>query len=492
MDIWGSSSMNPFASLRIHEVRELLRQKKVSPVEIIRAYRRQADQVNPLLNAIVAHRWDEAHLDAKNLEKKLHQGDSVPRLAGLPFTAKELFEAKGLPQTLGLESRRRIKGKVNSSLIDRLSSEGAIFAGVTNVPEMGLWFETYNVVYGTTKNPYDLRRTPGGSSGGEAAIIAAMGSAFGLGSDIGGSIRIPAAFCGLFGHKPTRFLIPFSGHYPLVSGTEDRLSGDGTRLTVVGPMARFADDLIELFQVMAKPDGKDRDVQQRSFHFSTPEWKNRKVFIMKDPHIRWTYPADACLKKSVEKAASFFEEQGAIIEEIDSHLFRDAFEIWNDACAMITGPSFNESLGQGQPTQLGKALLQMLLGKPTMTFPILAYAAGEKYLKSILQPGRFQHQIAELRAVLSSLLRENNILLMPTHPRTAFFHNSAKFRPIDFVYTAIWNALDFPVTQAPTGVDELSLPTGIQIVANRWNDPLSLMAAKDLEKAFGGWRPPAI
>jgi fatty acid amide hydrolase 2 len=212
--------MNPFGGLRIHEVRELLRQRKTSPVEILRAYRRQADLVNPSLNAIVAERWDQAFLEAKALENKIMNEGSVPNLAGLPFTAKELFEVKGMPHTLGMEKRRGKKATATSSMIERMVHEGALFAGLTNVPEMGFWFETYNLVYGVTNNPYDLRRTPGGSSGGEAAIIAAMGSAFGLGSGIGGSIRIPAAFCGLFGHKPTRFLIPFSGHYPMVRGTE--------------------------------------------------------------------------------------------------------------------------------------------------------------------------------------------------------------------------------------------------------------------------------
>ncbi len=484
--------MNPFAVLRIHEVRELLKLKKASPVEIFRAYRRQADKVNPSINAIVADRWDQAFLEAKALEKQLQDGGEVPRLAGLPFTAKELFEAEGMPHTLGTEKRRGVRGKVNATQIDRLIKEGALFAGVTNVPEMGLWFETYNVIYGVTNNPYDLRRTPGGSSGGEAAIITAMGSAFGVGSDIGGSIRIPAAFCGLFGHKPSRFVVPFSGHYPLVRGTEEQLSGDGTRLTVIGPMARFADDLIELFKVMAKPDGLDRDTKEHHFDFTPVSWRDRKVFIMKDPHIRWAYPTDKSLQNSVVRAAKFFEEQGAIIEEIDSHLFRDAFSLWNEACAMINGPSFNESLGQGEATELGRSFLRMLTGKPDMTFPILVYAMGDKYFKNLFKPGQQLHQIAGLRNYFSEILGSQNIMLMPPHPRTAFLHYSGKLRPIDFTYSAIWNALDFPVTEAPTGFDNQSLPLGVQIIANRWNDSLSLLAAKDIEKAFGGWRPPSL
>lgn len=484
--------MNPFAVLRIHEVRDLLKQKKASPVEILRAYRRQSDKVNPAINALVANRWDKAYLEAKALEKKLCDGSDVPRLAGLPFTAKELFEAEGMPHTLGLDKRRNVKGKTNSSSIERLIKDGALFAGVTNVPEMGLWFETYNVVYGVTNNPYDLRRTPGGSSGGEAALIAAMGSAFGIGSDIGGSIRIPAAFCGLFGHKPSRFVVPFSGHYPMVRGTEQKMSGDGSRLTVIGPMARFADDLIELFQIMARPDGLDRDTKEHRFDFTPVSWKGRKVFILKDPHIRWAYPTDETLQNAVLKTAGFFEEQGAIIEEIDPHLLKDGFDLWNEACAMINGPSFNESLGQGESTDLGRSLVRMLTGKPDMTFPILMYAAGEKYLKSLFKPGQQLHQIASLKEYFSEILGSQNILLMPPHPRTAFLHYSGKLRPIDFVYAGIWNALDFPVTQAPTGFNSQSLPLGVQIVANRGNDSLSLLAAKDIEKAFGGWRPPPL
>jgi fatty acid amide hydrolase 2 len=484
--------MNPFAGLRIYEVRNLLKSKKVSPVEIFRAYRRQADKVNPALNAIISDRWDQAYMDSRALEKRLMEGAEVPALAGLPFTAKELFEAEGLSFTLGVANRREHKGKVNASVIRRLTEQGGIFAGLTNVPEMGLWFETYNVIYGRTNNPYNLHRTVGGSSGGEAAIVSAMGSAFGIGSDIGGSIRIPAAFCGLFGHKPTRFMVPFSGHYPMVSGTEEKWSGDGTRVTVVGPMTRFADDLIELFQLMAKPDGLDRDVQKHTFDFTPVSWKGRKVYLMKDPYMRWTYPTEDSLKQAVDKAARFFEEQGAIIEEMDPGIFKDAFELWNDACSLISGPTYNESVGAGEPVQLLNSLYKLLLGKPDMTFPSLVYAAGEKHLKSLLQPGRLQHRIASLRQELADILGNDGILLMPPHPRTAFLHYSGKLRPIDFVYTAIWNVLDLPVTQVPTGFDKQSLPLGVQVVANRNNDSLSLLAAKDLEKAFGGWRPPSF
>jgi fatty acid amide hydrolase 2 len=488
--------MNPFAVLRLSEVRELLRTKKISPVEVMRAYRRQADKVNPSVNALVADRWDQAHLEAKDLEKKILAGENVPQLAGLPFTAKELFEAKAMPHTLGVERRREIKGKTNATSIDRLVEAGGIFAGLTNVPEMGLWFETYNVIYGRTNNPYDLRRTAGGSSGGEAAIITAMGSAFGLGSDIGGSIRIPASFCGLFGHKPTRFIVPFTGHYPMTGGNEGRFSGDGSRITVVGPMARFADDLIELFQIIARPDGIDTDVRERRFDFRPlswkGSWKGRKVFTMKDPHIRWAYPADAEIKNAVDRTAHFFAEQGAIVEELNPAMLNDAFEIWNDACALINGPSFSDSIGLDRPAQLGMSLFKMLTGQADMTLPILMYAASEKYFRSLLRPGQFQHRIASLRSYFSDILGSENILLMPTHPRTAFLHYSGKMRPMDFVYTAVWNALDFPVTQAPTGFDAQGLPMGIQIIANRWNDDISLLAARDIEKAFGGWRPPNV
>lgn len=482
--------MNPFAGLRLHEVRDLLKKKRASPLEIVRAYRRQAEKINPQLNAIVADRWDQVYLEAKVLEKRILAGDEIPRLAGVPFTAKELFEAKGMPHTLGVERRRGVIGQVNSSMIDRMISEGAFFAGVTNVPELGFWFETQNVIYGTTNNPYDLRRTSGGSSGGEAAIIAAMGSAFGLASDVGGSIRIPAAFCGLFGHKPSRFVIPFSGHYPMVHGTEKQLSGDGSRLTVVGPIARFADDLIELFQIMAKPDHLDQDVREHDFDFSPVQWKRRKVFILPDPLIRWAQPTEGSIKEAIQKVAVFFQEQGAKVEELKSDFFYNALDLWNEACAFIKGPTITESLSYGESPQLHRSLLRMVIGRPDTTLPILVYAYAEKYLKSFFQPGQLSYQLARLRAEVSELLGRDNILVMPSHPRTAFLHNSGRWSPFDFSYAAIWNALDFPVTQVPIGFDAQSLPIGVQIVAGHLKDSLSLLAARDLEKAFGGWRAP--
>ena len=485
--------MNPYASMRIHEIRNLIKKKEVSPVEVFRAYRRQAEKVNPNLNAIIASRWDEAFLEVKDLEKKISAGSAVPPLCGLPFTAKELFEAKDMPHTLGNIRRKNVKGNVNAWLISEMIRQGGTFVGLTNVPEMGFWFETYNLVYGKTSNPYDLRRTSGGSSGGEAAIVSAMGSAFGLGSDIGGSIRIPAAFCGIFGYKPTRFTIPFSGHFPMISGKEEQLSGSATRVTVLGPLCRFADDMIELLGLMAQPDGKDRDVKAaKQFQFKNLKWNNRKVFILKDPHIRWTFPADKSVQLAVEKCAHFFEEQGAIVEYLDNQLFNDGLEIWNDACSMVQGPTFNESLGYEETTNLGQSLFNLLRGKAEMTLPILIAASAEKHLKKLLKPGRMHHTLEKIKNFLDVALGKDNILIMPPHPRTAFLHNSGVLRPFDFIYTGIWNAIDFPVAQVPVGFDRQNLPLGVQVIANNSCDELTLVAAKDLEKAFGGWRPPLI
>ncbi len=194
----------------------------------------------------------------------------------------------------------------------------------------------------------------------------------------------------------------------------------------------------------------------------------------------------------MEKCAHFFEEQGAIVEYLDNQLFNDGLEIWNDACSMVQGPTFNESLGYEETTNLGQSLFNLLRGKAEMTLPILIAASAEKHLKKLLKPGRMHHTLEKIKNFLDVALGKDNILIMPPHPRTAFLHNSGVLRPFDFIYTGIWNAIDFPVAQVPVGFDRQNLPLGVQVIANNSCDELTLVAAKDLEKAFGGWRPPLI
>ena len=235
------------------ELAALIHARAVSSREVVDVHIARIERVNPLINALANARFSEARREADAIDTKLAHTDRSepsPPFLGVPCTVKEFFAVTGLPQTAGLLRRKEEVAKSDAVTVTRLREAGAVILGNTNVPEGGLWLETHNLIYGRTNNPWDLSRTSGGSSGGEGALIAAGGSPFGLGSDVGGSIRYPSAFCGIAGHKPSGRLVPNSGQYPTADGVASAYLSSG-------PMARRVGDLFPLLKVLAGPDAGD-------------------------------------------------------------------------------------------------------------------------------------------------------------------------------------------------------------------------------------------
>jgi fatty acid amide hydrolase 2 len=236
---------------------EKIRRREISPVEVVDAHIDRIRAVNPAINAVVAQRFEQARAEARAAEARVMSTEDprdLPPLLGLPYTAKEYIMAKGMPLSAGIWARRNVKADRDATTVTRLAEAGAILVGITNVPEGGLWMETYNDVYGRTVNPWDPKRSAGGSSGGEGAIVATGAVAFGLGADVGGSIRIPAAFCGTVGHKPTGRMVPNTGFWP-------QCHGDLSAYLVCGPLCRRVEDVMPIMRVLAGPDGHDDVVE---------------------------------------------------------------------------------------------------------------------------------------------------------------------------------------------------------------------------------------
>src|SRR5580658_470546 len=232
---------------------ECIRTKKISPVQLVDAHLSRIRELNPKLNAFVTVDAERARTQAKSAEAGLGtavKSNSIGPLHGVPISIKSSIDVAGLPCECGSILRKGYIPPEDAPLVARLRAAGAIILGNTNVPEFLMAYETDNLLYGPTNNPWDLSRTPGGSSGGEAAAIAAGCSAGGVGSDGGGSIRIPAHYSGICGLKPTPGRIPSTGHFP---GS----AGPFAQLGVVGPMARTIGDVQKLFEVMAGPDPGD-------------------------------------------------------------------------------------------------------------------------------------------------------------------------------------------------------------------------------------------
>jgi fatty acid amide hydrolase 2 len=350
---------------------------------------------------------------------------------------------------------------------------------VTNVPEGGLWIESVNLLYGRTNNPWDLRRTAGGSSGGEAAIIAAGGSPFGLGSDIGGSIRVPAAFCGIFGHKPTGGLVPNTGQFP------GALGGAGAYL-VSGPMARRAKDLMPLLRVLAGPDGEDPHCRDGAL--GDPAAVDLRDVVVYPLPTNGRTSVRRSMRWAVEHAAHALRHRGARVVELRVPRLRRAFEIWAGMMSAANEVPYAQVLGDGEPLQVVRELLRVPLGSPRYTTIALVLAGLDGLVGRV--PGLARRFVAEglaLRAELEEALGPNGVLLHPPYTRSAPPHGAAWRAPLDPACTCIFNVLEMPVTQVPLSFDGEGLPVGVQVVGARGRDHVTIAAAQALESAFGGW-----
>lgn len=476
--------MNELLKLGAFELARKIRKKNVSSLEVVDAHIARIEEVNPKINAVVADRFEAARAEARMADEAVAADAELPPLHGVPCTIKETLGLGGMPQTGGSTHRRHVLCEQDSTAVARIREAGAIPLGVTNIPEMAMWVESYNKIYGHTKNPYGLDRSAGGSSGGEGAIVGAGASPFGLGSDVGGSIRMPASFCGVFGHKPTGGAVPMTGHFPLAKDSNGRY-------VTIGPIARRARDLMPLLQIIAGPDGVDPQAIDLEFGNPKAKFKDRKVYVCKNLRAGLSWGPSLDQDLAMDRAALMFSNKGAEIIEWSSPLMKRAVEIWSAMLSESGGPSFGEQLGGGKAPNYPLELFKLLFGLSDYSAPGLIFGLGEQLFKTSpadqAELVKLGHQ---LRAEMDALFADGSVLLTPTHPRTAPKHHTPWLRPFDFIYTGIFNVLEVPATTAPMGIGSDRMPLGVQIVAGRGQDHLTIAGAMLVEKVNGGWAVP--
>lgn len=481
-------------SLSATQLARRIRDGELSPREAVETHLARLESANSRINAVCERLAEDARETATQQTERLAKGggENLPPLFGVPFTVKEMFAVEGRRRTGGSVHRRDDFSPLDATLVRRLRDAGAIPIATTNVPELGFWFEAENTVYGRTSNPYDPSRTSGGSSGGEGALIGAGASPFGLGSDIGGSVRLPAAFCGVFGHKPTHLLLPLSGHFPYSDDELRGLTGRRHPLTDPGFLARRAEDLPLLMKLLMGPDGIDPDIRG-DVRLAAPvqDASGLRVLVCPSPVIHLCRETDADVAQGVRQAARLLEQFGADVRELDPRLFLRAAELWGAAVRSTKERRFEDALTAGQELSLGRELVHLVRGQGRYTLPALMVALFER-----LQPGEGKDyspvlaELAQMKSLIADLLKGPTILLMPVHPRTAFKHGASWHTPFDFLMTGIVNALELPATACPIGRDSDGLPLAVQVIGGADQDLLCMKVAEWLESGFGGWSDP--
>lgn len=434
------------------------------------------------VNAVVVERFDEALAEADAADERVAAGaDDLPPLLGVPFTIKESIAVAGLPNSAGLKSRADRPAEETATAAQRLLDAGPILLGLTNLSELTMWIESDNRVYGRTVNAYDRRRTAGGSSGGEGAAVGCGGSPIGLGTDFAGSIRLPAFFNGVFGHKPSRGLVPFTGHFP-------SSDGEAMGMSVLGPIARRADDLAPVLRLIAGPDGADRFVTGEVELGDPDEVEIEGLDVVSSEGASYL-PISRELREARERAAGALAAGGARLRRESMRSVRRAAELFLAAAQEGAGISLAELIiSEGsEPVTWRTAFRRDNPHTPATLLTLAAERAGE------YTPARRIRKAREAARSLESEIEAtigDGVLLHPPHPRVAPRHGRTVGRPWLVAPMALFNLLGMPATQVPLGLGRKGLPVGVQVAAARGNDHVAIAVASELERTLGGWVPP--
>jgi amidase len=465
--------MNELLRLSATEQAALIRQRKLSSLELMEAHLEQIAAVNPSINAAVEVFAEQAIAQARAADQAMAREQPLGSLHGVPFSLKDSIELAGSVCTAGTLGRAKTAPSTeDATLVRRLRAAGAIPIAKTNLPDLLFAFESDNLIFGATNNPYDLTRTSGGSSGGEAALIASCGSPFGLGSDAAGSVRLPAAFCGIASIKPTSGRLPRTGHFPPAGGwIED--------LWQIGPMARRTADLWTLMPLLVGSDGRDRTTVDMPFH--DPSQVNLRELRAAFYTTNGFAPADAEVCRVVRSAAEALDREGLRVQEDRPACLENAYDLEMKLLGADGGDAlwrYLEQLGSTSVHPLLRSWLQKL----------------ENYRASLAGFQSYWAEWDQYRAEMFAFIQNYDVILCPAYTQPALLHGTSSldenFR--GFSHTMAFNLTGWPAAVVRCGESASGLPIGVQIVARPWREDVTLAVAYRLEEIFGGWQPPPI
>ncbi len=447
-----------------------IRKKEISAHELVGASLKRIEEVNPRLNAVVQICAERALEEARRADQALARGDVIGPLHGVPFTLKDAIETKGVISTGGTEGRSHYVPRQDAVVAKRLREAGAILLGKTNCPELGWAWEADNLIYGRTNNPYDLNLSPGGSSGGESAIIAAGGSPLGLGSDAGGSVRFPAHCTGIASLKPTSGRVPRTGHFPGPGGLLDAL-------WQIGPLARYVEDLALVLPVISGMDMQDPTIVPMSLGDPQAiDLRQLRVAFHTDNGI---VAPSAEVSAVVRKAAATLAEVGIRVEEVRPPGIEQTYDIYLGLFTADGGAGI-ESLLKEAGTHRVHPLMQRVL------------ELQHQGAKSIAALAALIGRRDAFRREMLSFMSNYDALLCPVCSFAGMAHGSTYDRLSCFSYTMTYNLTGWPAAVVRGGATEKGLPMGAQIVARPWREDVALAVAQFLQDTLGGWQRPCL
>lgn len=453
-----------------------------TPLELLDAHFSQIDRHNQRINALVWQDREAARAAAAGTGKP----DAAQPLRGLSMTVKESFNVTGSPTTWGIPAFRNNIGTTDAVVVERMREAGAIVFGKTNVPENLADWQSYNAIYGQTNNPWNVRRSPGGSSGGSGAALASGFAALEIGSDIGGSIRNPAHFNGVFGHKPTWGLIPSRGQaLPPAIAEPD--------IAVVGPLARSAFDLELALDLLGRPDRLDKGLRYELKGLPYRDLGRLRVAVWANDDVA---PVSREVQSRVLKVADALAQAGASVNYEARPDFTSAHS--HDVYSSLLWSFMAVGFPEDQYTAMKALAASSGPGDndPALHFAKVATLSHRDWL-------RYNNMRDYLRWSWHRFFQNYDIVLAPINPTSAFPHDHAPQetrtlivdgRPYDYMNQIFWAGLfgiaRLPATVIPTGPDAEGLPIGVQIVGDAWDDRLTIQVAQELERQGFRFTPP--
>lgn len=454
--------MNQLLTLSGTKQAELIRTGAVSSSELIAAHLARIDEVNPKINAVVETLRESALCDAAAVDKRRAAGEPMRPLEGVPFSIKDSIEVRGTVCSAGTLGFQHAEPSIeDATLVARLRDAGAIPIARTNLPDLLFAFESDNLIFGRTNNPYDLTRTSGGSSGGEAALIAACGSPFGLGSDAAGSVRLPAHYCGITSLKPTSGRLARTGHVPAAGGWLEMV-------WQIGPMARRVEDLWTMMPILLGLDGRDRTVMPMPYGDPAQvPMRDLRVAYYTDNGIAL---ADAETKAVVEAAAKALASEVRSVEECKPARLEETYDLEMKMIGADGGDGLRDYLKDIGSTRTHR-LLEGWLNKL------------EPYRTDIKGFAGYWASLDKFRDAMYEFGNRFDAILSPVASRPAVPHSASiddeVFR--GYSYTMTYNVTGWPAGVVRSGTSKTGLPIGVQIAANPWREDIVLALARLLE-----------